>query len=230
MKKNTTTRYSDQLEYYLNHLKKQSKAKKNRYSILGRHHNSLDSFIRKEINNLPKGRHVLDAGCGLSAWTNTALRKKYKISGVDGEPDAIEVCNQIYKGEDYKVGNLYELDFKNETYDAVVMREVIEHFITPQKAVKEVYRILKPGGIYILTTPNYDSLLTHLIENTYNRFFGGPCKPYRDDVHPSKFKLDLLRELLDKYFEVEKLETIDYGISITCVARKKEKQKILPKI
>jgi len=229
MKKNTTIRYSDQVEYYLNHLKKQNKAKKNKYSILGRHHNSMDSFIRNEINKLPKNKHVLDAGCGLSAWTNSSLRKRYRISGVDGEPDAIEACNLLYKDDDYKVGNLYELNSKNEVYDAVVMREVIEHFITSEKAVKEVHRILKPGGIYILTTPNYDSRLTSLIENTYNRFFGGPCKPYRDDVHPSKFKPDTLKKLLRKYFDVERLETIDYGITITCVARKKEKQKILPK-
>lgn len=215
-------RYSDQEEYYLNHLKKQKKAESNAFSILGRHHKNLNNFIRNSVALLPHQRHILDAGCGLSSWTTESLRKKYMISGIDGEPDAIQVCKKIYKGQDYRVGNLYNLkpEYKSNTFDGVVMREVIEHFINPENAVKEIYRILKPGGIYILTTPNYSSLLTHSIEHTYNRFFGGPCKPYRDDVHPSKFTPHTLRKLIEKYFEVEKLKTIDYGISQVCMAKK----------
>jgi len=209
-------RFSDQEKYYLNHLAKQRKALRNKLSILGRHHNNLDSFVRNELNSLPPESKILDAGCGLSAWTNSNLRKKYKISGIDGEPDAIAVCKKLYKNQNYQVGDLYNLPYKKNTFDAIVMREVIEHFITPEKAVKEIYKVLKPGGIFILTTPNYDSLLLHFIENTYNRFFGGPCKPYRDDVHPSKFKARSLKKLLSKYFKVEKLTTIDYGISLTC--------------
>lgn len=219
--KQTPQRFTDQEEYYLNHLSKQQKVENNQFSILGRHHKNLNNFVRNNVDNLPSKSYVLDAGCGISSWATETMRQKYNISGVDGEPDAIAVCKKLYKNSDYRVGDLYNLkDYKKNTYDAVVMREVIEHFITPEKAVKEIYRILKPGGIYIITTPNYDSLLLHTIEHTYNRFFGGPCKPYRNDVHPSKFRPRTLRTLLEKYFEIEKLDTIDYGISQVCVAKK----------
>jgi 2-polyprenyl-3-methyl-5-hydroxy-6-metoxy-1,4-benzoquinol methylase len=222
VKKDEPVRFSDQAEYYFNHLKKQQKAMKNKFSILGRHHNNLDSFVRTGIKSLPLNSKVLDAGCGLSAWTTPQLRKKYTISGMDGEPEAIEVCKKIYPNQDYRVGDLYNLTYKPNSFDAVVMREVIEHFVDPEKAVKEVYKILKPGGIFIVTTPNYSSTLLHIIENTYNRFFGGPCKPYRDDVHPSKFKPHTLQKLLSKYFILDKLTTIDYGISQTGIARKRK--------
>lgn len=211
-------RFSDQVEYYLEYLKKQAKARKNKFSILGIHHNNLDKFIRTEVRKLKKGSKILDAGCGLSAWTNKSIISNYEISGVDGEPEAIEACKTIYKGQDYQVGNLYDLKYKNNYFDAVIMREVIEHFIHPEKAVKEIQRILKPGGKYIITTPNYNSLLLHIIENTYNRFFGGSCKPYKKDVHPSKFNPNTLSKLLNKYFRVKHLSSIDFGISITCVA------------
>lgn len=214
-------RFSDQEKYYLNYLETQLKAVKNRYSILGRHHKNLNNFIVNEVQKLPKGSKVLDAGCGLSTWVSLALRNKYKISGVDGEPDSINLCKKLYKGQDYRVGNLYELDYKDNTFDAVVMREVIEHFKTPEIAVKETARILKPGGAFIITTPNYNSLLLHIIEHTYNRFFGGECKPYKDDVHPSKFRPQTLDKVLKKYFKVKKIETIDYGISLTALAKKK---------
>lgn len=220
-KKKSEKRYSDQVEYYFNYLKKQRIARGHFFSILGKHHNNMDIFIRTQIKMLHKDSKVLDAGCGLSAWTNSQIRKWYKISGVDGEPEAIEVCKKIYKGQDYRVGDLYKLSYKDRQFDAVVMREVIEHFKTPTRAVKEVARILKPRGILIITTPNYESILLHIIENTYNRFFGGPCKPYKDDVHPSKFKTKTLRKVLSHDFDIEVLKTIDLGISFTCVARKK---------
>lgn len=218
---NSPVRYTDQTEYYLLHLAKQKKAMDNKFSILGRHHNNLDSFVQTRVSSLPKNSKILDAGCGLSAWTTPTLRKKYIISGVDGEPDAIAICKKLYKEQDYKVGNLYKLAYKSNSFHAVVMREVIEHFKNPEIAVKEVYRILKPGGLYIVTTPNYDSLLLHIIEHTYNRFFGGPCKPYKDDVHPSKFSPRTLKLLIEKYFLIKELITIDIGITQCCVAIKR---------
>lgn len=208
-------------EYYIEHLRKQKRALANRYSVLGRHHNSLNNYIRRNLSLLPSGSKILDSGCGLSIWVTPAIRKKYKLISVDGETSAIEACKKVYKNSDYRLGDLYNLKFKPEQFDAVVMREVIEHFRTPEKAVKEVYGVLKLGGIYILTTPNYDSFLLRVIEQTYNRFFGGPCKPYLDDVHPSNFKPHTLGKLLKKYFIVDELTTLDMGISLACVARKR---------
>ena len=217
----SSTRHSDQKKYYIEYLKKQRRAERNKFSILGRHHENLNNFVRQALNTLPAGSRILDAGCGLSGWTTFNLREKYNISGVDGEPEAIEFCKKIYKRQDYRVGNLYNLtSYKKNYYDAIVMREVIEHFITPERAVKEIFRILKPNGLCIITTPNYNNLFTHIIEHTYSRIFGGACKPYKDEVHPSKFTPHSLKLLLEKYFVIEKLEIIDYGISQICIARK----------
>ncbi len=207
-------------EYYADYLKKIQKQLSNPYSPLGRHHKNLNGFIRSGLADLAPGARVLDAGCGLSQWVNPEIRQRHHVIGVDVQPDSIKACQEIYKGCDYRLADLYALEFKDDEFDAVVMREVIEHFRTPEKAVKEVYRVLKPGGVYVLTTPNYDSLLLHFIEHTYNRFFGGPCKPYLDDVHPSKFRVKTLRDLLSKYFRIERYGTLDYGINLTCVARK----------
>lgn len=218
---NSKMRYSDQAEYYLNHLEKQKSARRDRFSILGRHHNNLDSFIRKEVLSFPAKSKILDAGCGLSSWLTPYLRKKYKIYGVDGEPEVIQICKYLYPKAKYKVGNLYNLDYKDNQFNAIIMREVIEHFKKPETAVKEVNRILKPGGLYILTTPNYSNLLVHVIEHTYNRFFGGACKPYKDGVHPSKFTPHTLTSLILKYFTIEMLDLIDFGISQVCIARKR---------
>ncbi len=208
-------------EYYASHLRRTRRSLANRYSILGRHHNNLNAFIRSGLESIPACGQVLDAGCGLSIWVTTELRKQYDIIGVDCQPESIKACQELYKGYEYKLGDLYALNFEEGVFDAIVMREVIEHFRTPERAVQEVARVLKSGGKYILTTPNYDSLLLRVIEHTYNRFFGGPCKPYKDDVHPSKFRVQSLKELIGTYFDIEQYATMDLGISLGCVARKR---------
>ncbi len=149
------------------------------------------------------------------------MRQNWRITGIDVQPDSIKACQEIYGGADYRLADLYALDFHDAEFDAVVMREVIEHFREPERAVQEVLRVLKPGGRYVLTTPNYDSVLLHLIEQTYNRFFGGPFKPYLEDVHPSKFRVKTLEALISKYFKIERYHSIDYGINLCCVAVKR---------
>lgn len=207
-------------EYYAKYLKEINAKIENPYSIHGRHHKNLNAFICDGLNGIPEGARILDAGCGLSIWVRPEMRKRWKIVGVDVQPDSIRACQEIYKGEEYSLGDLYALNFPDASFDAVVMREVIEHFREPERAVKEIFRVLKPGGLYLLTTPNYDSPLLHVIEHTYNRFFGGPCKPYLDDVHPSKFHVETLRALIARYFAIVQYKTIDYGINLCCVAKK----------
>jgi len=207
-------------EYYAGHLKKIQRSLGNPYSVLGRHHKSLNVFIRSSLADLPEGMQILDAGCGLSIWVDLEARRRHRIVGVDCQADSINACRGLYPGEDYRLGDMYGLEFADNCFDAVVMREVIEHLRVPEDAVREALRVLKPGGRLVLTTPNYDSLVLHVIEHTYNRFFGGPCKPYRDDVHPSKLRVATLKALIERYLAIEQYAVVDWGISLVCVARK----------
>ena len=206
--------------YYIDHLRKINRSLASSWSPLGAHHRHLNAFIRDGVALAPAGSRLLDAGCGLSIWVTPELRERYALTGVDIQPDSIRACRTIYPGADYREADLYHMPFPDATFDVVVMREVIEHFRRPADAVLEVVRLLKPGGYFVLTTPNYDSWLLHVIEHTYNRFFGGPCKPYRDDVHPSRFHASTIAGFLSPYLRVVTCATIDLGISLGCVGQK----------
>lgn len=208
-------------EYYIGHLRKINRSLASRWSLLGAHHRHLNEFIRAGVRLGPDGGRVLDAGCGLSIWVTPEMRKKYSITGVDIQPDSIRACQQIYPGCEYQHADLYNMPFPDGAFDVVVMREVIEHFKRPADAVREVVRLLKPGGHFVLTTPNYDSWLLFFIEHTYNRFFGGPCKPYLDDVHPSRFHFSTIAAFFPSPLDVVTCSTIDFGISLACVCRRR---------
>ncbi len=59
--------------------------------------------------------------------------------------------------------NTDKLPFPDNYFDAVIMEEVIEHLVNPDNALEETYRILKPDGIFILTTPNLAWWINRLI-------------------------------------------------------------------
>lgn len=209
--------------YYDKYLIQIQRKIKNKWSLHGLHHRKLNHFIQKSIFKLPSQSSVLDAGCGLSIWLTPEIEKKIKYLGIDCQIESIEFCRKYFPSRDYSLEDLYQLPFHDNSFDAVIMREVIEHLESPDKVVREVVRILKPTGILILTTPNYGNPLLYIIEHTYNRFFGGPCKPYLPDVHPTRFKYNSLLHLLKRYFDEVEIKTISLRLNIGAIAKSVKK-------
>lgn len=107
-------------------------------------------------DNLKPQSNITDIGCGdgaLSKWM-----PEYKWIGID-----INAENTAYKGtrltHDLEV-TPYPLPEASQ--EAVVCSEVLEHLFTPEKVHQEAKRILKPRGIYIVSTPNFDWIEHHL--------------------------------------------------------------------
>ena len=94
----------------------------------------LLDFIRKNKSSL----HTLDLGCGNAPY-------KHLFS------DRIGFDNKSGEGVDV-VGDAHKLPFKNEEFDTVLCSEVLEHLHSPEIALAEMKRVLKSGGILILTT------------------------------------------------------------------------------
>lgn len=92
-----------------------------------------------------KGR-LLDVGCGQRPYEKTFFAGAKEYIGCDyltdrSRPDV--VCSAL------------DLTFPDNEFDTVVSTEVLEHVPDPQRAVREMYRVLKPGGHLILSTPQY---------------------------------------------------------------------------
>lgn len=96
------------------------------------------------------GKKVLDAGCGEGSFLE---KDKQNRTGVDIDAKLVEYC--VLNGLKAIVGTATDLQFPDNSYDAVHAAELIEH-LQPQEAVRfltEAARVLKPGGIVYLTTP-----------------------------------------------------------------------------
>lgn len=176
--------------------------------------------VHEEISKLPKGSLVLDAGCG-GGLISKDLMKDYAVFGVDANPNAIEFCKKTYSEGRYTLANIEEtLPFVDNFFDGAIFVETIEHLPDPDRAVKELKRVLKENGVLVITTPNYDSLKWKLAERLWYPVFGGSCKPWRDDVHPSKFGKKKLEYITMRYFNSVSIGTFNFGMWLLAACRK----------
>ena len=204
-------------EYYLDYMIDQERFPRAGFN------RSKRLFVEGTIQSrLPAGARVLDLGCG-PGWVSHNLVGNYRLVGVDVEEEAVRLSRLLYAA-DYVVGTAFGLPFPDGQFDAVIFTEAIEHFAEPEPALAEIARVLRPGGLALITTPNCGSLFWVAIEHTWHRFFGGPCKPYRPDVHPSRFDRRSLAELVDRYLEVETIDTVWFGLILTTVGRRRGEQ------
>jgi len=113
--------------------------------------------------HLPSGARILDAPCGgAAALTLALLEGGYQAIGADIEREAANLLGNAYAEVDLNA----KLPWDNGRFDAVVSTEGIEHLENHYFFLREMSRVLKPGGSIIITTPNILSLRSRM------RFFG----------------------------------------------------------
>lgn len=113
-------------------------------------------------------KEVLDIGCGYG-WCelNFLKRDVNKIVGLEISENDLKTAKENVQNDrvDFKVASVVNLPFENKSFDTVVAWEVIEHIPknTEPLMFKEVYRVLKPGGHFYLSTPHKE-LFTNILD------------------------------------------------------------------
>ncbi|OJV96815.1 MAG: hypothetical protein BGO43_00830 [Gammaproteobacteria bacterium 39-13] len=120
-------------------------------------------------------RTVLDVGCGIGHWGFTLapfLNSKTKLYGIDPEPAWVEKATTraqekgISERFHYQIGKAEKIPFEDNTFDMVTCQTVLIHVADVDTALKEMIRVLKPGGLLAVAEPNNTAPL--LIFNTLN--------------------------------------------------------------
>lgn len=176
----------DDKNYYLEYLKKTTRFP------LSIYHSAKHDAVREVFSGIPAGSRVLDAGCGIGNVTGGCCGQ-YKIFGLDEQASAIQYCREHWKGT-YVESSLYKIPFGDDFFDMVVFLDTIEHLREPVLALKELVRVLKPGAPVLICTMNYGNPLWTIAQYTWHPLFGGNCKPYSKDVHPTPYTAKRLRE------------------------------------
>lgn len=100
----------------------------------------------------PPGR-LLDVGCATGLFLNAAHQQGWQVEGVELSTHAAEYARRQF-GLSVFQGTLEQASFSAGTFDVVTMWDVLEHVIDPRETVREVARVLRPGGLLALSLPN----------------------------------------------------------------------------
>ena len=107
------------------------------------------------LDGMTPGR-LLEVGCGEGRFSAKMRDRGWKVEGQELDARAAENARKRY-GFTIHLGDLGHLALPAETYDAVVMNHVIEHAYDPVALLKDCSRVLRPGGLFVATSPNPDS-------------------------------------------------------------------------
>ena len=104
-----------------------------------------------------EGGVIMDAGCG-SGYSTQLLVNEYHPSHIvafDYMPEQIRLARKRGLNVGFVVGDLREIESEDTTYDAVFIFGVLHHIPQWRKALSEVGRVLKPGGVLLVDEPKY---------------------------------------------------------------------------
>jgi SAM-dependent methyltransferase len=114
--------------------------------------------IRQVISHLglPADARILDAGCG-SGRNMVELAAFGSVTGVELSPVSVEAARERAIG-DVVMGSVGELPFADDSFDFAVCLDVIEHLPDDRGALRELRRVIAPGGALLVTVPAYQWL------------------------------------------------------------------------
>ncbi|MCK4319949.1 class I SAM-dependent methyltransferase [Candidatus Micrarchaeota archaeon] len=161
------------------------------------------AFPKEFLKEYCRKKRTLDIGCGRGGHARYVSGFAKKVYGIDPSDEAIAEAKSVCPKCKFFVGSAYKLPFKDNFFDSVYSIDVIEHLDYPEKMLKEVKRVLKKGGVFLIQTPNYPvkrfyDLIHYLNPNSWRKTFDD------DPTHVSKFSYGLLKETVEKYFRIEK--------------------------
>lgn len=136
--------------YFYNEFAGQFDSKMNMYETNRRLEVIFDNLIKPEEL---RDTNLLDAGCGTGWFSKKASELGANVTSMDLGENLLNLVKEKCDSERI-VGSVLEIPFEDNSFDVVINTEVIEHTPDPEKAVAELSRVLKPGGLLILTVPN----------------------------------------------------------------------------
>jgi 2-polyprenyl-3-methyl-5-hydroxy-6-metoxy-1,4-benzoquinol methylase len=125
---------------------------------------NLRATFRHRLPYLGTPRHqnrLLDVGAATGYFVEVARTKGWRAEGVEYSEWAARYANEVL-GVPVHHGTLETVRFPSEAFSTVTMWEVIEHLPNPRRVLREIHRVLAPGGLLHLSTPDAGSLVARL--------------------------------------------------------------------
>ena len=138
---------------------------------------------------------VLDIACGTGFGASILLQGgAARVVGMDISEDAIRMAREKYgvPGLEFETGDVLRIPCPRDSFERIVCFETLEHVRDQDRALEEMSRVLAPGGILVISSPNRE------LTSPRRRRQDAPANPF----HVTEFTVAEFLEILDGRFEV----------------------------
>lgn len=126
-----------------------------------RERKAIDRFFTKS------GGSVLDVGCGTGRVSHILSDEGFEVTGIDISEPLVNEARSLFPDVEFRVANVTDTDFESETFDYVIFSYYGLDYVLPKsnriEALREIYRLLKPGGFFVFSSHNTWYLLDDVI-------------------------------------------------------------------
>jgi ubiquinone/menaquinone biosynthesis C-methylase UbiE len=157
-------------------------------------------FIKRHDNNTK----LLDVGCGEGFFLFNATEAGYITKGVELSRNSAEYARSEF-GLDVETGLLEEAHFPENYFDVVTLWQVLEHLSQPLIVLEEAYRVLKPGGVLVVSTPDIGGVPAKILQRKWWNI---------RRIHVNQFTTGSLVNILGNA-GFRNLSSVDYNESIS---------------
>jgi 2-polyprenyl-3-methyl-5-hydroxy-6-metoxy-1,4-benzoquinol methylase len=158
---------------YMNPMEKVSKTNEYYCKAKNTHAPTIrESYLRtaesqvRLIQKYASGTDLLDIGCAQGFFLSSASQAGYTTKGIEISQDAAEYARREFS-LDVEAKPFEELWFAENHFDVVTLWQVLEHVPYPLMILKEVHRILKPGGLLVVSTPNIEGIPAKILRKRW---------------------------------------------------------------
>ena len=127
---------------------------------------TFDKRLNKIEKIYPQKGRLLDLGCAMGFFLEVARDRGWEVYGVDVSKMAADVAIQKF-GDRVSNDILENLDFPDNYFDVITAWDYLEHVTEPQEVISICRKILKPGGLLALTTPDLSSPVARLAGDSW---------------------------------------------------------------
>lgn len=124
-----------------------------------------------DFSSMKKGKLIADLGCGSGIFTKLLKNLGYRVIGLDISQGIIRLGRKNKPDISFIVGDVEYLPFHTESLDGIILSGIVHHLPNFMQLAKEVYRVLKPDGVFVAFDPNRRNPFMYLYRDRNSPFY-----------------------------------------------------------
>jgi 2-polyprenyl-3-methyl-5-hydroxy-6-metoxy-1,4-benzoquinol methylase len=112
------------------------------------------------------GKRLLEVGCGTGADLDWARQLGWDVHGLELNESAVEFARK--RGLDVNCSTFENANLSANSFDCIIMSQVLEHLYSPRLALQRCHQLLRPGGLLLVAVPKFDSWTRHAMGNFWH--------------------------------------------------------------